>query len=254
MTTLIRRRTVRAVLAVGALVTLVACGGDDDGDTAAAADSDGAYCDDLVAFNAAVMETDLMPESSPEEIEETAAVVGPRWDALRASAPSTVSDEVDSLDGSIEALREGDGEPFNSEETFVAYTVLVGKSIELCEFETASVDAGDYWFKGLPDELTAGTIAVQLTNASDKEPHEFVVFKKNDPAQSAEDILEMDEAAMEEAITFAGATFAPPGETGAGLLELESGSYFAVCFIPIGGVDDAAPHFTAGQIAEFGVS
>jgi hypothetical protein len=63
----------------------------------------------------------------------------------------------------------------------------------------------------------------------------------------------MDEEAMEQAVRFAGATFAPPGGSAAGLMDLDPGSYLAVCFIPIGG-EDGDPHFTAGQVAEFTAS
>jgi uncharacterized cupredoxin-like copper-binding protein len=250
-------RRIARVVARGALggvlvIALAACG-DDDGNEAAAAEA-GSFCDDLVAFNTAVMETDVSPESSEEEVAAAAAQITPRWDAVTASAPAELEDDVAPMTGVVDALAEGDAESFNSEETFVQYTALVGRSVEVCDFETSAVEAGDYWFKGVSDDLKAGTVAVQLTNVSESEVHEFVVFKKNDPALSAGEFLDMDEAAMEKAVTFTGATFAPPGETATGLMGFETGSYLAVCFVPIGGADDAAPHFTAGQVAEFSVS
>lgn len=238
------------VALVGALVVgIAACGDDDDDDGAAS----GAYCDDLVEFNAAAMQSDLSPESTAEEIAATSAVIGPRWEAVRASAPAELLDELPALSASVEALEDGDAEPFNADETFEQYALLISKSLEVCDFETVSVEAGDYWFEGIPDDMSAGTVAVRFTNSADSEMHEFVVFRKNDPTQSALDILDMMEE-DDEAVTFIGFAFAPAGETSAALMEFEAGSYFAACFMPIGGDEEGAPHFTAGQITEFSVS
>ena len=38
------------------------------------------------------------------------------------------------------------------------------------------------------------------------------------------------------------------------MLDLEPGRYAAVCFIPIGGGEDGAPHFTGGMVAELEVT
>jgi hypothetical protein len=254
----IRSALARAALAGVLVVGVAACGNDDDGDgeTTTDAGDEGAapddYCDNLVEFNAAVLQSDVSPEATEEEIAAVSEELSPSWTALRDSAPASVSDEVAPLDAVMVALEDGDAGPFNAEETFVQYTELIDGSIDECDFETASVEAGDFYFEGIPDDLSQGTVAVRLTNVAEVEVHEFVVFRKNDPAQPADEILAMDDAAMEEVITFAGATFALPGETGAGLMEFSSGSYLAVCFIPVGG-EDGPPHFTAGQLAEFTV-
>jgi hypothetical protein len=245
----IRSVLARSALAGVLVVGIAACGNDDDGDEGAAGDG---YCDNLVEFNATVLQSDVSPDATEEEIAATSAELSPSWSALRDSAPSSLSDEVAPLDAVMVALEDGDAGPFNAEETFVQYTELIDASIDECSFETASVEAGDYYFEGIPDDLSQGTVAVRLTNVADVEVHELVVFRKSDPAQSAEEILDMDEAAMESAVTFSGATFALPGATGAGLMEFSSGSYLAVCFIPVGG-EDGPPHFTAGQLAEFTV-
>ena len=250
-TTLSIRRSLVGALIVGALVITVAACGDDDDDGAAASS---AFCGDLESFNAALMTTDISPESTAEEIESTSALLTPLWNDVRANAPATLSAEIAPLTDTVEALAAGDPEPFSADETFEQYNVFLGSSVDACPFEKTSVEAGDYWFKGVPETLTAGTVALQFTNTSDDEDHEFVLFKKNDPAQSAEEILALDESEMEGAITFAGVAWASPGEKGTGLVSVEPGSYLALCFVPIGGADDAAPHFTAGQVAELTVS
>lgn len=237
------------VALVGALVVAIAACSDDD-DAAAS----GAYCDDLVDFNAAAMQTDLSPESTAEEIAATSAVITPRWEAVRASAPAELGDELAPVSAAVEALEGGDAEPFNADETFEQYTVLISNSLEVCDYETISVEAGDYWFEGIPDDMGAGTVAVRFTNSAESEMHEFVVFRKHDPNQAALDILDMMMEEDDEAVTFVGAALAPAGETSAALMEFEAGSYFAACFMPIGGDEGGAPHFTAGQIIEFSVS
>jgi uncharacterized cupredoxin-like copper-binding protein len=158
------------------------------------------------------------------------------------------------LSRALTALGSGDAGPFSSDETFEQYSAFIASSVEACEFETASIEAGDYWFEGVPEELSSGSVAVRLTNTSTREMHEFVVFRKTDPEQPAEEILAMDESAMDGAMTFVGVAFASPGEAGTGLISFEEGAYMAVCFVPIGGDDGGPPHFTAGQIAEFTVA
>jgi hypothetical protein len=47
--------------------------------------------------------------------------------------------------------------------------------------------------------------------------------------------------------------FAPPGEMATALADLDPGSYYAACFIPVGGAEDGPPHAMEGMIAEFTV-
>ncbi len=81
----------------------------------------------------------------------------------------------------------------------------------------------------------------------------MVVFKKNDPNQSTEELFALPEEEAMGLITFAGFAFASPGESSSSLLTLESGAYTMVCFIPVGGEEDGPPHFTQGMTAEFTV-
>ena len=123
-----------------------------------------------------------------------------------------------------------------------------------CDYETVDVTAVDYAFEGVPDSVPAGTLAFELTNASEAEEHEMVVFRRADGVtQSFGEILNLPEEETEELIVFSAAAFAPPGESGATLADLDAGEYAMVCFIPVGGAEDGPPHFTAGMIKEFTV-
>ena len=261
------RLAARTLLA-GALVAGGAACGDDEEDEEAveapAAPGDGEqaagdgggdeeFCTALVEFNAAVPDVQLDAESTPEEIQETSDRIQPLWAAVRDNAPEDVQAEVDELDAGMVALAEGDAETFAADETFQTYQEMVGKAVPSCDFESAAVNAVDYAFEGVPESLPAGTVAVEFTNSSEAEEHEMVVFKKNDPELTIEELLEMPEEEAQSKITFAGAAFAGPGDEAATLLELEPGEYTMVCFIPVGGAEEGPPHFTEGMVAEFSV-
>lgn len=280
------RGVIARVLVVGALAAaLVACGDDDeDGDVAAeetsttsaaegttSPEAEGAsatdFCDGVVAFNGAANEVELTPESSEAEVRSTGQELNEVWEPVRENAPESVADEVETLTGVLEQVAEGDGEAFQSDETFATYGTVLEGAVEECDFETTSVTGVNYAFEGVPATLPSGTVAVEFTNEATDEMHEFIAFRKNNPDQPTDEILSLPEEEGEQAITFAGAAFAPPGESSTTLVTLEPGSYVAVCFIPVGADPDAPPgppeegeepvggppHFTQGMVAEFTV-
>lgn len=252
----------RTFIAGALLAGVAACGDDDDdaavdapagdGEQAAGGDTE-AFCSALVEFNAAVPEVDLDEDSSEEDIVATGEQLEPLWAPLRDNAPDDVQAEVDELDPAIQGLLEGDAEAFNADETFETYSGMLDKAIPSCDFETVSVRGVDYAFEGVPETLPAGTVAVEFENASEEEEHEMVVFKKNDPNQSTEELFALPEEEAMGMITFAGFAFASPGESSTSLLNLEAGSYTVVCFVPVGGEENGPPHFTQGMTAEFTV-
>ncbi len=87
------------------------------------------------------------------------------------------------------------------------------------------------------------------------EPHELVLFRMPEGAETAEDVTAMLEEDPEGSFmaedAFIGATFAMPGEqSNLTLVGLEPGKYVAICFIP---GPDGEPHYAHGMIAEFEV-
>jgi hypothetical protein len=100
----------------------------------------------------------------------------------------------------------------------------------------------------------AGDVAFRMTNESEAEEHEMIIFARAEgETRSFEEIMNLPEEESESAVRFVGATFAPPGGSGAVFAELEPGDYAMACFIPVGGGEEGPPHFTQGMFTEFTV-
>lgn len=119
--------------------------------------------------------------------------------------------------------------------------------------DTITVTAVDYRFEDLPARIDAGT-TLKLTNASDGEIHEMVVFRIPDGEQRPVDqLIRLPES--EQAAIFSGepamVLLAPPGgadqitAVGTGKIT-EPGRYAVVCFIPTGADPDA--YLAAAQV------
>jgi hypothetical protein len=236
---------------------ITACGDDDDDEatdtTAVAGGDSAAFCDALVEFNSAVNEVEIDDTSSEEDIKTAGEQLGPIFENIAANAPDAVASQAEELNATVQSLREGDAEAFNADATFETYTEFVDGSVGSCDFESVDVTATDYAFDA-PDTVPAGTVSLKLTNSSDAEEHEMIIFRKADGVDlSFQEILELGEEESQDKIVFSGAAFAPPGEGGSSLAELEAGDYAMVCFLPVGGAEDGPPHFTQGMIHEFTV-
>lgn len=149
--------------------------------------------------------------------------------------------------------------------------------------ETAAPDDGvvvvsgsDYGFDLTEDVAVGDTL--ELTNASDAEFHEMVLFRVADSEErSIDELLELPEEESMASLSFLGVAGAAPGEDGEvveGSFEItEPGRYVLTCFIPEGAdpavVGDAffaadpadgppdfgegAPHAMLGMVREFTV-
>lgn len=145
------------------------------------------------------------------------------------------------------------------------------------EGETVEITAVDYAFDGVPETVSAGT-ELTLTNASDEELHEMVVFRVDDDQDmSMDEIIQMaaeeSDGPPPEWLTFSGVAVAMPGEDGfapEGPVVLdEPGRYLLLCFIPTGAdpaafeeamasgeeppADAGPPHVAEGMAAELTV-
>ena len=299
------RTLLRMLLALALLTGVAACGDDDeDGDTAASASSsastatgdddgseddeaDGDFCGALQAFHGQLFEVQVEDDATEAEIQDAYDTLDPLWSDVEAAAPDDFSGDVETLGSTIDALGEGDVEPFNADDTSTTYFSMVSEALDGCVDEIIEVTGVDYAFTGVPETVPSGPIGMRFTNGTDAdEQHELIIFKKADgDTRSAEEILN-DPAAQEQGPgQFAGAVFATPGTTAGTFLDLAPGDYIAVCFIPVGsgehempegeaddsmedaGEDQAAddqapeeegeggpPHFTQGMVAEFSVA
>ncbi len=120
---------------------------------------------------------------------------------------------------------------------------------------TVAVEAVDYGFVGLPDEVPAGT-TLSLRNSSDGEVHELVAIRlPDDESRSVDELVQLPPGEL--AAFFPGVTtvlVAPPGEAGVavegdGTLR-EPGRYAVICVIPTGA--DPAAYLEAAAASEGG--
>lgn len=256
------QRVGAGLLALTLVSGIAACGDDDDEATDAteadAGDAAGgdlaAFCDTLVEFNAAALETEVDDTSSEEDIKAAGEELAPKMETIADNAPEDLAATADELNGYIQPLLEGDAEQFNDDATFETYMGFVQEAIGACEFDTVEVTAVDYAFEGVPDSLSAGTAAFAFSNESESEEHEMIIVRKADGVDlSFDEILNLSEEESEDKVEFKGAAFAGPGSGGSALVELTAGDYAMVCFIPVGGAEDGPPHFTQGMVKEFSV-
>jgi hypothetical protein len=116
------------------------------------------------------------------------------------------------------------------------------------------VDMGDFNFT-MPDSVQSGSLTWEIKN-SGQQWHEFVIFKPQ-PGLTQEQFFEMvmSEQPPPEPMPFEESGFFGPiseGERGWMTLNLEPGTYWAVCFLPdIAG--DFQSHVEKGMFKEFTV-
>jgi hypothetical protein len=241
-----------------AVAGLAGCGDDDDAANAADATATSDACASLVEFNTVAAGTEDTDTSTPDGAKEFGTQLAPLWEKARDAVPASAADDAQAVTDAIDDLQNGDDAAFNADATFESYSNALTAAIGSCDFATQEVaaveDGGDYSFEGLPSELDAGVVAITLDNDAGAEPHVMIVYRKNDgETRSAEELLALPEDEGAAAGNEVGAVFAGPGSSSVGLVSLTSGDYVYFCPIPIGGADDAPPHFAHGMYGEFTV-
>jgi hypothetical protein len=272
-----RARKIALVGAAALTLVLGACG-DGDGGDGQAADSDvEAYCDAELAVET-IGEPDIDFENASEAEQQAAAKAFandellPKAKAVQDAAPDDIKADVDTLVAAVEdAAETGDFAAFeDDEEIEEAEANLHEFDLENCGWTGVDVEAVDYAFEGLDDSYDAGVTSFDFSNGG-KEVHEMIVVKKkNGVSESFDDILAMeDQAAQQQKVDFMGAAFGPPGDESYFVVDLEPGSYIALCFVPEGTTPEVMeqmessgeepenagpPHFVKGMKKEFTVS
>jgi hypothetical protein len=185
--------------------------------------------------------------------------------AMTAFVEAAPDDEArEAVQATIDAFMALQGPP---DEAFnETYGELVAIVEEECGFNDLSVEAKNYEFSGIGDDLDAGPTLVTFENTAN-EFHEIMILKRNEGDDTPlEDLLSMEQEEAMAHVTPVGGAFAGPGQTGYTSIDLEEGSYVAVCFIPTGATQEAwdtmmsggaepdgAPHAMAGMTHEFEV-
>jgi hypothetical protein len=249
----------RALLVGGLAVTSllgVACSDDetasgttDAGDTTTSAAEaellgkavDPEACDGFAALSAAMTGDPSQAEGAIEQFE--------------SSLPEDLTEDGSTVAASFRAAVDGDESAMTSEE-FSAASAAVGTTMfEGCPASARlDVTGIDYGFEGVPEQVSAGNVAVRFTNqTSNTEPHELIVLARPDGDETPlEEIATMSPDDLMGSMPMAGLVFADrQGAESTAFMQLEPGRYVAICTIPVGGGETGDPHATHGMIAEF---
>lgn len=241
--TRIRAHRLAGVALSGLVLLSAACGDDEDGASAETGSQDAALaaetCDAFVELGALLT---AVPED-PAEMDAFAAELEATVERLAADLPEDLQAAgqalVDAGDD-LDALFGPEG---------IEAQAAIGEAVhEGCDAEAAiDVVGTEYAFDGLPDELPAGRISVAFRNDGAEE-HEMIVLRRNDGSDATfEELAEAGPDALLAEATFEGVVFASPGQTGYAAFDLEPGTYFMVCTIPVGGGDEGEPHAAHGM-------
>ena len=221
--------------------TVAAAGGYQGNPTATVSDE---VCDALVAAQGALhqapQEPDAMAAYLEAEVSPHTQVLADGLDGELAVAAQTVHELL------VELGATGDFSIMESPELTEAQTEIGAALHEGCDWATVDLTAREYDFQGVPTELPAGRYGFAMENIGVEE-HEMVLFRRNDGVtESFEELAELGEAMMGK-VTFTGVAFGGPDTTSYAAVDLEPGTYFLVCFVPVGGGEDGAPHFMEGM-------
>lgn len=198
-------------------------------------------------------------------------------EAFAAAAPDDVAADVEPL---IPLLRDDPEAAFESDEMAAADATADGYALEHCHDTLVEVDAVNFAFAGVPDEIEAGRIAFAITNRTQTdEVHEALLLRKNDGVDGAAHevmadaigdrpvAVETTYGAFEQFAFVGGGLVEPPGGDGFDVfvVDLEPGEYILACLLPersaervesyFGGEQvDGRYHFQHGMFAGFTVT
>ena len=186
------------------------------------------------------------------------SVAGPALEMFVDTLPAELTEQGTVYVESLTTAFEGDPDAMMSPEFVEASQAIGDAMFEGCEVaERVDVAGIDYGFEGLPDSVAAGLVALRFTNqTSNEEPHEMIVLQR--PPGDETPLDEIAAMTPDEVMTdfpMIGVVFSDSaGGTSTSFMELPTGSYIAICTIPIGGGEQGDPHAAHGMIAEFEVA
>ena len=244
-----------------------ACGDDDDsGDVEA-------YCEQSMAIET-FPDPDIdfetaTPAQLSAAIKTYASQLRPLAEAAQRDAPDDVRDDVDVLVAALDEVEKtGNSEAIESDSVQAAQRRVHEFDLDACDLSTSDVKGVEYAFQGIERTYDAGLLSFEFSNGG-KEEHEFILFKKNaGVTETAQELMELPEDQAFSKVSNAGAVGpTAPDDEGYDVVRLAKGSYFAVCFLPVGndpkdfegppaeGAEEESgpPHFTRGMVQEFTV-
>lgn len=255
------RRLVVATLFSGLVLAGVACSDDDDdetttqdtgSDTGGDTGDDGnvnpgftsVACDAWVELGASFA---MAPEDPAEMTAFGETLVGV-VESFEGEVPDALHHDVQTLlEGAQAVADDGNPEALFSEEGMQAQTNIGAFAHDDCDGTKVDVEATEYAFDGIDDELPAGRTSFKFVNNGTEE-HELIVLRRNDDSEATwDDLAAGGPEAMFAEAAFTGVVFAPPSATSYAALDLEPGTYFMVCTIPVGGEEGGDPHLAHGM-------
>jgi hypothetical protein len=188
------------------------------------------------------------PSASPDQMKAALATLAQNAGGT-ATGPATALDALYAKKGS---------KTFNSDKAFGYLSSIDEYVYGNCPGTSVAVTATDYQFDGISTALPSGTAKIKFTNSSPKEDHEIAILRLL-PAAEGMDVLTLLKMPEKKAAKYADLdsavfTYAPAGEEGYTVTELEPGNYVYACFIPVDGKNKNAPHFMEGMYGTFTVS
>jgi hypothetical protein len=246
--------TVAAAAALG--LGLGACGGGSTpaaappASAAPAADPNAATCDNLLKLDA-VPTPDGDPSAPPDPAatKTWGAAVLPLLTGATATAPADIKPTLTSLQPIVQAsATDGTPIPFDDPTVMGNIAKYEGWAYANCGYQQVSVMGTDFKFDGMPATLKSGPTAIQMMNHSAaNQVHVMLILKAPDPSLTVEQFTAMPmDQLMTQFQPLPGAVFAPPGQQGGVLVDLDPGTYFFIC--PVGEEYGVAPHFLQGMI------
>ena len=192
----------------------------DDAAAAGASTGTDAYCDAALAIETAGEPDIDFETATEEEIAEAtktfaAETMRPLADDVLAAAPAELEADLQVQSDALDQVAEtGDFSAFETPEVLAASEATHAYDLDDVRLDQPfAVDAADYSFAGLPDEMDAGVVSFELTNGG-TEVHEMVLLRKNDGVtESFDELLALPEEEAMEKVTMVGlAGPVPPGE------------------------------------------
>jgi hypothetical protein len=188
------------------------------------------------------------PSASPDQMKAALATMAQNAGGV-AVQPATALESLYAKKGS---------KTFNSDKAFGYLSSIDEYVYGHCPGTSVSVTATDYQFDGISTALPSGTAKIKFTNSSPKEDHEIAIFRLLPRAEGVDalTLLKMPEKKAGKYVDLDSAvfTYAPAGEEGYTVTDLEPGSYVYACFVPVDGKNKNAPHFMEGMYGTFTVS
>ncbi|HVX17513.1 MAG TPA: hypothetical protein VHA73_05730 [Acidimicrobiales bacterium] len=207
------------------------------------------------------------PDEQPDAaaVKAFATTLATPVDAFTGLAPAAVKADATTIQGIVHAATQGQNLDQLDPSSPALATPLTGveKWVHTaCPFTKLNVQAVDYGYKGLPATVRAGKVSLELTNTAMDEEHELSILRIKDGSDVTSDelvkALVSDPNGAEQKygdkVDFVADVSAAHDKTNYTTTDLTPGDYVAVCFLPLHGQENGAPHVSKGMIQAFKVA